>query len=51
MFHITTKRINTYVRLSMTQDCFSSLAILNIERNISNNFDLNDIFNEYLFTI
>jgi len=31
----------------MTQERFSSLAILNIERDISNNIYLKDIFNIY----
>ncbi|XP_022165765.1 uncharacterized protein LOC111030535 isoform X2 [Myzus persicae] len=43
----TMRRINTYIRSTMTQDRFSSLAILNIERDISNNIDSNDILNIY----
>ncbi|XP_060846379.1 uncharacterized protein LOC132926049 [Rhopalosiphum padi] len=43
----TMRRINTYIRSTMTLDRFSSLAILNIERDISNNIDSNDILNIY----
>jgi len=37
------KRINTYTRSTVIQNMFSSLAILNIERDISNTINSQDI--------
>lgn len=39
----TMRRINTYIRSTMNQDRFSSLAILNIERDVSNTINSDNI--------
>lgn len=43
----TMRRINTYVRSTMSHNRFSSLAIINIERDISNCNNFNDILEIY----
>jgi len=41
------RRIKNWLRTSMEQDRFSNLAILNIERDMSNNINNNDILEKY----
>lgn len=43
----TMRRISTYIRSTMNQDRFSSLAIINIERDVSNNINAEDILEIY----
>ncbi|CAI6375188.1 unnamed protein product [Macrosiphum euphorbiae] len=43
----TMRRINTYIRSTMSHDRFSSLAIINIERDISNSINSDDILEIY----
>lgn len=41
------RRIKTYIRSTMTQTRFSDLAILNIERELSNKINNDDILREF----
>ncbi|XP_025194326.1 uncharacterized protein LOC112593952 [Melanaphis sacchari] len=43
----TMRRISTYIRSTMNNDRFSSLAIINIERDVSNNINAEDILEIY----
>lgn len=45
----TMRRISTYIRSTMNHDRFSSLAIINIERDVSNNINAEDILEIPIF--